>query len=125
MNEKTIHKQICEYIRLQYPNVIFNSDLSGIRLTIGQARQVKALRSSRAFPDLVIYEPRGGFNGLFIELKADNIKLFKKRTGEFANDHFREQGEMLGKLKERGYYARFAIGFDEAKEIIDWYLSGK
>ena len=121
MNEKTIHKQVCEYIRLQYPGVIFNSDLSGIKLTMGQAVQVKQLRSSRAFPDLVIYEPREPFHALFLELKADGVKLFR-RDGFWKSDHLREQADMISDLKKRGYHADFAIGFDDARQKIDWYL---
>ena len=121
MNEKQVHKNICEYIRLQYPGVIFNTDLSGIRLPIGQATQLKKLRSSRAFPDLMIFEPREPYHGLFIELKADNVRLWKK-NGDFATDHLREQGEMIGELKKRGYHAQFCVGFDSAKAVIDWYL---
>lgn len=34
-----------------------------------------------------------------------------------------EQYDMLEQLRQRGYMAEFACGFDEAKEIIDEYLA--
>ena len=122
MSERTLHRAVCDYIRLQYPNVIFNSDLSGAgKLTIGQATALKALRSERGFPDLVIYEPRNDYYGLFLELKKDGTKLWKKsRVG--ATPHIEEQAQMLTKLEDKGYKAEFAVGFDEAKTIIDNYL---
>lgn len=115
------HKQLCDYIRLQHPSILFNTDMSGIKLTIGQATQAKKLRSERGFPDLMIFEPRNGWNGLFIELKRTGEKIFKK-NGELKTDHLREQSEVLEKLFKRGYLAMFCIGFEEAKNAIDQYL---
>jgi hypothetical protein len=121
MSEKSLHKSVCDYIRLQYPKVLFNSDMSGIRLTIGQATQAKRLRSNQGFPDIVIYEARCGWNALFIELKRDGERIYKK-DGSPATPHIAEQAECLKMLRERGYEAQFAIGFDQAREIIDQYL---
>jgi hypothetical protein len=59
--------------------------------------------------------------GLFLELKKEGTRL-KKKNGEWANDHIAEQAEILNQLKLRGYAAEFAVGFDQAKEIIDNYL---
>ena len=123
-SEAKLHEAVCDYIRLQYPDVLFNSDMSGVKLTMGQAIKAKKLRSSKGFPDLVIYEPRKlGFiyYGLFLELKIEGTKLYKK-NGEAATIHIAEQQEMIIKLIKLGYYASFACGFNEAKKIIDEYL---
>jgi hypothetical protein len=130
-SEATLQRQVCDYIRLQYPGIIFRSDFaSGMKLSIGQAAKHKRLQSSRAYPDLFIAEPRnerltgaytGHYCGLFIELKAKTI--YKKDGTLLANPHVAEQADMLEKLKLRGYMAKFAVGFDEAKAIIDEYLS--
>jgi hypothetical protein len=123
MTEKTLHKQVCQYLRLQYPNVLFNSDLAGSNLlTIGQAVQLKTLRSNRGFPDIAIYEPRRGFHGLFIELKKEGIRLYKKDGVTPVDDHITEQLQVIKLLTERMYYASVCIGFDNAKFIIDEYL---
>jgi hypothetical protein len=121
-SEKSLHFQVCEYLRLQYPNVIFNTDLSGIRLTMGQAVQAKKLRSSNGFPDLVIYENRMDYPALFIELKRKGERILKKDMTP-ANEHIAEQAEMIKLLRKRGYLAQFAVGFEQAKELIDWYLT--
>jgi hypothetical protein len=123
MTEKIIHKQVCQYIRMQYPEVLFNSDMAGaMKLTIGQAVQIKALRSNRGFPDITIYEPHNGFHGLFIELKKDGVKLYKKDGITPIDEHVAEQLHTIRLLTERLYYARICIGFDQAKFIIDEYL---
>ncbi|MFA7361985.1 MAG: hypothetical protein WC139_13215 [Candidatus Kapaibacterium sp.] len=111
-------------MRLQYPSVIFNTDLSGIKMTIGQSVQVKNLRSNKGFPDIVIYEPRGKWHGLFIELKKEGTKLAKK-NGEWASEHISEQVKCMNLLVTKGYYAIVAIGFQDAKDIIDHYLKLK
>jgi hypothetical protein len=121
MSEKTLHRAVCDYIRLQYPKVLFNSDLSGIKLTIGQAVQVKKLRSNQGFPDIVIYEENWGKHALFIELKREGERIFKKDNTP-ATPHIAEQTEVMECLNQRGYYATFAVGFDAAKRVIDWYL---
>ena len=123
MNEKQLHKAVCKYLRLQFPKVMFNSDLSGAtKMTIGQAVQIKKLRSNRGWPDIFIPEPRGESHGLWLELKAEGTKLYKK-NGDFVSDHVAEQNECMLKLIERGYEAYFAIGFDNAKMLIDEYLN--
>jgi hypothetical protein len=125
MTEKILHRQVCTYLKLQYPSIIFNSDLSGAtKLTINQATQMKALRSSKGFPDIVIYEPRGIYHGLFIELKKEGTKLFNKKY-EPATDHLKEQFDMMNKLSAKGYSCHFAIGFESAKKILDEYLQDK
>ena len=125
MSEKSLHRQVCDYIRYQYKGVLFNSDLSGAtKLTMGQAVAMKALRSNRGFPDLAIYEPRGRYHGLFIELKKEGTNLYKK-SGAPATPHIGEQIECLLNLRPRGYMAEFAIGFEQAKQIIDDYLKFK
>ena len=122
MSERTLHRAVCDYIRLQYPDVIFNTDLSGAtKLTVGQAVALKSLRSGRGFPDIVIYEARNDYHGLFLELKQEGTRLYNKKFVG-ATPHIKEQIQMLEKLNDKGYAACFAVGFDEAKTIIDNYL---
>lgn len=139
MSEKCIpefelYTLVAQYLQVRYPDVIYRFDLAAdMKLTPGQARRHKTLHPRRGYPDLFIAEPQprcidGGWDqewhGLFIELKKDGTRL-KKRNGEWASEHIAEQNEMLERLEFRGYAAHFAIGFDEAKKIIDNYLGGK
>ena len=131
MTELELQAQVADYIRLQYPNVLFHSDFgSGIKLTMGQAAKQKRLQGGRrAWPDMFIAKQRTlasdgdkyYYAGLFIELKKDGVRL-QKKNGDGANDHIKEQAEVLDELCKNGYAATFAIGFYEAKKIIDEYL---
>ena len=122
--EAILHKKVCDYLKIHHPNIIFRTDFAaGMRLNIGQARRHKALQSGRGFPDLFIAFPSNGFHGLFIELKKEGTRLVLK-NGEYTSDkHIQEQFGVLYKLQELGYDARFAVGFNQAIEIIEDYLS--
>ncbi|MCR5700214.1 MAG: hypothetical protein K6G49_02160 [Candidatus Saccharibacteria bacterium] len=127
MKESVIQQQVADYLKLQYPKVIFHSDFgSGIKLTMGQAVKQKRLNGGRrAWPDMFVAEPqphgRDWYHGLFIELKKEGTRL-KKKNGEWSSEHIAEQAAMLSDLQHRGYMADFALGFDQAKRLIDDYL---
>ena len=123
MTEAELQTQVADYIRLRYPEALFHSDFgSGIKLTMGQAMKQKRQNGGRrAWPDMFIAEPKVKYHGLFIELKKEGTRLHKK-DGTPASDHIKEQAELLEKLKGLGYMAVFAVGFDEAKKVIDEYL---
>lgn len=157
MREVDLQAQVADYIRLQYPSVIFHSDFgSGIKLTMGQAIKQKRLNGGRrAWPDMFIAQPMAGvlkfgpfateYNddgsikslrqdvtapetirfGLFIELKREGTRIFKKDGKLVADEHIREQFDMLHDLRARGYAAEFGIGFEGTKKLIDDYMKGK
>ena len=132
MTELELQAQVADYIRLKYPSVIFHSDFgSGIKLTMGQAIRQKRLNGGRkSWPDMFIAEPRTVrkdgdkfyYAGLMIELKKAGTRIYRKDGRLVSDAHIREQFDMLEQLRQRGYMAEFACGFDEAKEIIDRYL---
>ena len=148
MTEHDIYAQIADYMRYQYPDVIYRFDLAAdLKLSIGQARKHKRLQHYRGYPDMFIAEPRVRhttdytfgiklgegeadgtiyyammFAGLYLEIKKPGTRIFTKKGLLVADEHIREQYDMLESLRQRGYKAEFAIGFDEAKRIIDEYL---
>lgn len=124
--EESIQVAVCSYLKLQYPDIIFTCDLSsGMKLTIGQAVKAQKMRSSKGLPDIMILEPRGEgefrYSGLMLELKSE--KAGNKNGTVKQTDHTREQKAILDRLEKKGYMAKFAIGFDEAQQIIDFYLN--
>lgn len=125
MSEKNVHQAVVNYLKLQYPKVLFRSDTgAGMKLTIGQAKAQKAIQNGMAWPDLFIAKPMNGWNGLFIELKDEGVKI-QKKNGEMATCHLEDQLICQAKLIASGYMSGFAVGFDQAKQIIDNYLQQK
>lgn len=135
--EEEIHLRVCDYLRKNYPDVLFRTDFSsGMKMSPGQAAKHKKFQKSRAWPDLFIAKSTmkieynhyageqflNGYTGLFIELKAEGTKLYKKNGEMVANKHYQEQAEMLERLHSSGYKAEFAVGYDQAIQIITEYL---
>jgi hypothetical protein len=122
--EFELQSAICRYLSYQYGEILFLSDtIASLKLTPAQANRNKKIQKfGFSCPDLLILEPRNGYNGLFIELKVETP--FKK-NGEIKaskDDHLKNQLEAINKLNEKGYMAVFSWGFDMTKDIIDNYL---
>lgn len=142
-SEDNLHSQVAEYIRRQYPNVLFRTDFAaGIKMTQGMANKHKSLQACRAWPDLFIAAPmyrdnKQDFYGLFIELKKDGTKLKRevdakkilkgetelRVAGDWWDQHIEEQAAVLQMLGMNGYCVTFAIGFEDTKKVIDRYLA--
>ena len=122
LTEAQEHSQLCEYLRVQYPNIMFNTDMSGIKLSMGMAIKASKLRSHRGMPDLFIIEPRLGYSGLFIELKRTGEKVYKMDGSTPTSKHVEEQIAVQHLLLKMGFSAGFGLGFEHAKEVIDNYL---
>ena len=117
-----LQRQVCNYLRLQYPKALFMSDtIASVKLTEPQALR-NAMIQKRGFkcPDVIIFEPRNGYNGLFIELKVETPY---KLNGELKkSDHLEGQEKTMKDLRERNYKAEFAWSLEMAKEMIDKYF---
>lgn len=72
---------------------------------------------SKGFPDLFMPEPRGGFFGMFIELKQDR----HYSESEKKKISWIQQVEWIIYLNEHGYFARVIFGWREASELITMY----
>ncbi len=121
--EFDLQKRVCAYLRVAHPDVLFMSDtIASLKLTKQQAiRNSQIQKPGFKTPDVIVFEPRGKFTGLFIELKvATPFKL----NGELkADKHIQEQAESIKKLIKRGYHASFQWEFDKIVKLINWYLT--
>ena len=120
--EYHIQVAIAEFMRLEYPDVIFRSDLSGIKLSIGQAMKIKRVQGEKAYPDFTILQACRGWHGMMLEIKKDYNEIHRK-DGTFRQDkHTQEQIEMLLRLREKGYYAIFGCGYEASIKLVKAYL---
>lgn len=121
--EQRLQNAVCDYIRAQYPNVLFMVSASGFNTDNRKGAQLARMQNpTKGWPDLFIAQRGSGIcSGLFIELKPEKARL-KKKDGTWASDHIENQSKVHEMLHDRGYKAEFAVGFDEAKKLIDDYL---
>lgn len=128
MTEQQLAQQTSQYLQVRYPGIIFRHDLAAdLKLTIGQARRNKAINPISGYPDLQIIAARGGYHGLFIELKKEGTNIYASRTnkwGGFASEHIQNQAKCHEQLREADYCAEFAAGTDQVQGLIDWYMAG-
>ena len=110
-SEYEIQRRFADYIDTEHPNVLWCASAGGARTSMNEAKRMKATGYKRGFPDVFVYEARGGFHGLAIELKKD-------KGGRVSTS----QKEWLKSLEMRGYKATVAKGYDEAVRVLEWYL---
>jgi hypothetical protein len=121
--ERRIHTRLCAYLRERYPNVRFITTLDGEYFGQFQAQHVRALQWGAGAPDLLIFQPNGKYYGLALELKRDTANPFKKDGKLKKNEHIQEQADWLDYLQEVGWRALFAVGYENAMDIIDEYMN--
>lgn len=120
--EENLQRCIIAYIEETYPGVLFCANVaSNIKLGWMKARLQKAAGNRRAWPDLFIASPCGNFHGCFIELKKDGVSIYG-RDKKPATPHIGEQIALLDQLGAIGYCACMAVGWVDAKNVIDDYL---
>lgn len=98
--------------------ICFIASSNGGKVSKRQAVLFKAMGYRAGTPDLFILWPRGGFHGLFIEMKRPAIPNVcdKGRPSK-------EQIKFAQEVTARGYGFYFAYGADEAKRLITEYIA--
>ena len=86
---------------------------NGGRRNPREAAHLKRQGVKKGVPDLCLPVARGGFHGLYIELKYGRNKPTE------------DQAAWIAALREQGYAAEVCYGWQQAKELLEKYLSGK
>lgn len=111
--EHDLQVAVTNAVKYILPNVLFCASAGGMKTHAAIAAKMKASGYSAGFPDLFFYEPRNGFNGLAIELKAG------------TNTPQKNQLEWKQKLIDRGYRAEVCTGIDETFAVLSDYFGVK
>ena len=86
---------------------------NGGKRTKTEAARFKAMGVKRGVSDIFLPVARGGFHGLYIELKAKDGKV------ESA------QKDWIESVRKQGYYGAVCYGGDVAAELIQKYMKGE
>ena len=92
------------------PTPLYSATVGGVRLAIHTAKKMKEAGYSKGVPDMLIYEPRGMYAGLAIEVKTEKGR---------ASD---EQKAWIRNLNNRGWRAEICKGFEECADVICEYF---
>lgn len=140
--------EICDWLRQTLPGVHFRCDTASGGFSSKYEKEVhNRQQSGTGEPDIMIFAGRKGYHGLLIELKATGTNLKMKRDGrsirvyrdskgriidrdykvrkkgDWSSLHIERQALVLSDYRKNwGYFACFAVGRDEAIEIISRYF---
>lgn len=118
MSESSEQIAVVQWFRLQYPQyriiAIPNGSMIGGRNKYALIKKYKAEGMTNGVSDLLLCVARRGYHGLWIEMKDKG-----KKASSLSPDQIYWQSDM----RDAGYKAEVAFGFDHAKEIIEEYLS--
>ena len=112
VTEHQIQTALFQWLRAVHPKVVAFAVPNAARRSPSQAAYLKAEGLRAGIPDVVLATPRGGFAGMFLELKREGGKLSDA------------QRETLYLLANEGYACAIAWNLDEAIELITQYLEG-
>lgn len=120
MSESDHQAVIVKWWRLKHPKLkrMLIPSQSGVIIG-GKSKYAIIARQKKegwlsGVPDIFIAVPRGGYNGLWLELKYDG-----KSKSKLSDN----QSEYLKELAEQGYSAAWCVGSDQAIGIIEHYMS--
>lgn len=81
---------------------------------LGERPRSRAEGVKSGVPDICLPVARGGYHGLFIELKRQH-----------GNTATKNQNTWLADLREQGYATAVAYGWEQAAKIITDYMEGE
>jgi hypothetical protein len=110
MNEQLLTTAFVRWLRLNHPRVLFCGSMGGIHLRPSQAARAKREGYNRGIPDLMIYEPRRGYNGLAMEMKTATGTLSPHQIG------------WLAELERRKWQVSVPRSLQEAQLTFELYM---
>jgi hypothetical protein len=119
MSESTEQQTLIQWFNIQYPQYFLIAYPNGQwvagtgKLRYALIRKYKAEGMKNGVSDLFLCVRRAGYGGLWLEMKD---------RGKKASSLSKDQRQWLSDMREAGYMAEWAPGFDEAREVIERYL---
>lgn len=108
--EDRLQVSACQYLNLQYPNILWCHVPNEGKRTKFEIFKALAFGIKAGVSDILIYEPNKFYNGLCIELKA------KKGT---LTDN---QKDFLEKIAKRGWQTAICRSIDEVIVTVESYF---
>lgn len=97
---------------LDYQRVLWCHVANERQTSWARGGKLKAMGVKKGVPDILIFEPKGQFKGMAIELKVGR------------NKPTRQQESWLLHLQTRGWFCQVVYTLDQFIELVDAYLKG-
>jgi hypothetical protein len=112
-SERDEQRALVAWFKLQYPGELLFAIPN--QLVRGKLGALVAVRDGvvAGMPDVMVACSRGGYHGLFIELKRADGGILSV-----------EQHGIISFLIERGYLAMCCHGFEDARMAVEEYMRG-
>lgn len=118
------HIKVVEYLKW-CPTIFWHHTPNEGKRNWAAQKYNKLMGARKGMPDFMIFDPRGGYSGLAIELKAQDVIIYKKDGSLRKNEHIEAQNHVLEQLRKRGWRAEFAKGAVEAINLMSEYFAYK
>jgi len=106
--------QTANFMRVK--GIIFHHTFNEAKRSRTMMSKLKGFGVMTGIPDFLIFESRGGFSGLAIELKV----IYASGKKNYCSEYQKKAQEVL---TERGWSTHTAWTFDEFEEILEAYMS--
>ena len=120
--EKIEQKKAVAWFHLTYPQYydLFYHIANEGRRVQAWANELKALGMKKGMLDLHLDVPRKARNGVFYYGLRIEVKPNKDDTQSALTP---AQENTINKMNEQGYFACVCFGYDQIREVIEWYLA--
>lgn len=108
--EHDIQVYLVDHLEAMEVPPLYSATVGGVRVAMHTALKMKRAGYKKGIPDLLIFEPRGGYVGLALEVKT--------KTGRASEHQKKWQKELQG----RGWRAEICKGLDACVKCIDEYF---
>lgn len=122
--EFLLRRKICLWLKEVWYNLLFIVDYAAdMPLPVYIADQIKQQSCNDKMVDLLILEPRGGYFGLYIEIKTIKGNVFLKDGSLSQEKHTQAQYDTVKRFCDMGYLSLFGVGENMIKSIVNHYMS--
>jgi hypothetical protein len=108
--EHEIQVRVVKLLKSMPSQPLFSSTVGGVKVALHTARRMKEAGYNKGIPDMLIFEPKGDYIGLAIEIKAPKGKASA------------EQVWWVDNLRNRGWKALICRGYEECEQEIKKYF---
>ena len=109
------------WFRVRYPREIIFAIPNGGARNVATGVALKEEGVLAGVPDLMVLSARGGYHGLFVEMKKSSVGVRGQLVGR---GHLSAvQKELFPRIEEKGYKIEVCYSFDDFEKVVTEYMN--